>query len=623
MTPLELLSPARNLECGKAAIDCGADAVYIGAAKFGARAAVGNSVDDIAALCSYAHQYRAKVYVTINTLIEDGEKEEVRTLLQQLEEAGADAILIQDMSLIEMLRGSRMAMHASTQTDNRTASKVSWLASQGFQRTVLARELSLQEIADIHRSVPEMPLEVFVHGALCVSYSGLCYASEYCFQRSANRGMCAQFCRLKFDLVDSVGSTIERGRYLLSLKDMNQSQHLGALIEAGATSFKIEGRLKDITYVKNVTAAYSQLLDDYIAAHPESYCRASLGKSAYPFTPTLNKTFNRGFTSYFINGRQQDISSPDTPKAIGEYVGKVKEIRGTSFNVAGTATFANGDGLCFINRERTLEGFRVNRVEGNRLFPQKMPQGLYPGAVLYRNNDKAFEDALSQPVSRKIPVSLTLSVVAEGIALTIATPLSATPLSATLTPTHSTTSFSATPLSATVTAAIEHQQARTPQHESIISQLKKLGNTIFECHDITLPQGFNIFIPNSLLSDLRRQACAALLDVLIQPDITHNSSLITHNSSPITHNSSTITRSALRDAFLLSQASKDERPTKNHSPLMQCRYCLRHALGHCVKHGGSKPTWSEPLFLTLPDQRRFRLEFDCKHCQMNLYADVN
>ena len=274
MTKLELLAPAKNLECGIAAIDHGADAVYIGAPRFGARAAAGNSVDDIRTLCQYAHQFAARVYVTVNTIIYDDELEATRQLIQQLYDAGVDAILVQDMGILGMSLPP-IGLHASTQTDNRTVEKVRWLCSLGFRRVVLARELSVYEIAEIHRQVPDVELEVFVHGALCVSYSGLCYVSQHCFRRSANRGECAQFCRMKFDLLDADGHELEHQRHLLSLKDMNQLRNLEELIAAGACSFKIEGRLKDVTYVKNVVAAYSQRLDAIIAKHPDAYCRAS------------------------------------------------------------------------------------------------------------------------------------------------------------------------------------------------------------------------------------------------------------------------------------------------------------------------------------------------------------
>ena len=487
MTALELLAPAKNLACGIAAIDHGADAVYIGAPRFGARAAAGNSIDDICQLCSYAHQFGAKVYVTLNTIVYDDEIESVRTVIVQLEKAGVDAILVQDMAVLTMLQEQQgpMALHASTQTDNRTAEKVRWLQDIGFSRAVLARELSAEEIAKIHREVPGIELEVFVHGALCVSYSGICYASEHCFHRSANRGECAQFCRMRFSLVDADGKEIERERYLLSLKDMNQSDNLQQLVEAGATSFKIEGRLKDVAYVKNVTAAYSERLNAIIRQHPDKYCRASQGSCEYTFKPDLNRTFNRGYTSYFLNGRQQDIASFDSPKAVGAFVGTVKEIRGNSFNVAGVTSFANGDGLCFLNEERKFEGLRANRVEGNRIYPFKMPPNLRPGMALYRNNDQEFERALSKPSAiRKIPVSITLRAVDDGFELSAG--------------------------QATVHVTAEHQLAQKSPRENLIRQLSKLGDTIYVCTEIDVPEDFNYFIPNSQLSEMRRQLVAAL-----------------------------------------------------------------------------------------------------------------
>lgn len=420
MRTLELLAPAKNLECGIAAIDHGADAVYIGAPKFGARAAAGNSIEDIRQLCDYAHQFHAKVHVTVNTIVYDSEIRDTLQMIQQLQAAGVDALLLQDMGVLYALQGEgplsteggwTELLHSSTQCDTRTADKVKWLQSLGFHRAVLARELSVSEIEAIHAAVPDMELEVFVHGALCVCYSGVCYASEYCFGRSANRGECAQFCRMKFDLLDADGQEIEHQRHLLSLKDMCQIDNLEALADAGACSFKIEGRLKDADYVKNVVAAYSQRLDDICRQRPGEYERPSLGRPRYAFEPNLKKTFNRGFTHYFLRGRQMDITSFDTPKAIGEYVGKVKELRGNSFNVASVASFANGDGLCFINDERELEGFRVNRAEGNRLFPLEMPRHLRPGVALYRNNDVAFSRILAgRTAERKIPVKIVFDL---------------------------------------------------------------------------------------------------------------------------------------------------------------------------------------------------------------------
>lgn len=598
MTPLELLAPAKNLECGIAAIDHGADAVYIGASRFGARAAAGNSIDDIRQLCDNAHPFGVKVFVTVNTILYDDELEATRQLLLDLEAAGVDAILVQDMALLSIFnRPSSMALHASTQTDNRTPEKVRWLRSLGFSRAVLARELSVEEIAKIHTEVPDMPLEVFVHGALCVSYSGLCYASQHCFQRSANRGECAQFCRMRFSLVDADGKEIEHERYLLSLKDINQSDHLLELIEAGATSFKIEGRLKDAAYVKNVTAAYSQRLDAIIRQHPEKYCRASQGRCDYTFTPDLNRTFNRGYTTYFLHGRQPNIASFDTPKAIGEFVGTVKEIRGESFNVAGVASFANGDGLCFQNGDR-LEGFRANRVVGNRIFPYKMPQGLRPGMRLYRNNDQEFERLLSgQSARRKIPVSLSLRTVVEGYELT-----------AHISP-H---------LPLTTHLYCDHQKAQKSPRENLVRQLSRLGDTIYECSDVDIPDDFDYFIPNSQLSELRRSLVEKLTSQgdrhAVRPaNLTACLSPCEAYAYPYFYN---ISNRLSADFYGAEKTAYELKG--GEGPIMQCRHCIRYSLGYCVKHGGKRPTWREPLSLVLGDGRRFRLEFDCKNCQMNV-----
>ena len=600
MRALELLAPAKNLTCGMAAIDHGADAVYIGAPSFGARAAAGNSIEDIQSLCNYAHRFGVKVYVTLNTIIYDEELEQLQQLVLSLTGIGVDAILVQDMSLLKLCP-SKMPLHASTQTDNRTAEKVRWLHDIGFSRAVLARELSVEEIASIHQSVPEMELEVFVHGALCVSYSGICYASQHCFRRSANRGECAQFCRMRFSLIDAQGKEIEHERYLLSLKDMNQSGNLLELIEAGATSFKIEGRLKDVTYVKNVTAAYSERLNEIVRRYPDKYCRASLGQCTYSFQPDLKRTFNRGYTSYFAHGRQPDIASFDTPKAIGEFVGTVKEIRNDSFNVAGIASFANGDGLCFLNDDRQFEGFRANRVAGNRIYPYKMPKGIRPGMSLYRNNDQEFERILSKPsAQRKIPVSMSLQVVEEGFSL-YATVCNQT---------------------CHVTIPQEHQIAKKSPRENIILQLTKLGETIYSCSEVEIPSDFNYFIPNSVLSEMRRQLVDQLGQLNLMenpvssPSRTCNGLSPSHYAYPYLYNIS----NRLSQEFYKADDLTAYELKGGDGPLMQCRHCIRYALGYCVRRGGRHPEWKEPLYLQLGDGRRFRLEFDCKNCQMNVYA---
>ncbi len=618
MRKLELLAPAKNLECGKAAIDCGADAVYIGAPKFGARQAAGNSLDDISELTAYAHQFGVKVFVTLNTIIYNDELDECKSLLTDVIKIGVDAILVQDMALVDYMHelgrtsGIKTLLHASTQTDNRNKEKVGYLRSLGFSRVVLARELSLDEIRDIHEAYPDMELEAFVHGALCVSYSGACNVSEYCFGRSANRGECAHFCRMKFDLIDADGNEIEHQRYLLSLKDMCQIDRLEQMADAGVVSFKIEGRLKDIAYVKNVVAAYSQRLDELCQKRPTDYCRVSLGKSFPAFTPDLAKTFNRGYTHYFLDGRTHDIFSPDTPKAMGEFVGKVKEIRGRSFTVAGVASFANGDGLCFINAKKELEGFRVNRVEGNRLFPLTMPEGLRHGISLYRNNDVAFDKELArQGTERRIPIRLTFAKTTDGFVLSAAGNGIET---------------------AKATAVFEHQKAQRSQRDNIIRQLSKWGDSIFEIEGLDIEDSADeCFIPSSVLSSLRQELAAAIR-LSVPAKETVGVMVASEKPTGITaakysFDFKNISNSASRrfyeqrgDAPLLTALEVDR---KNFNlPLMQCRHCLRFSSGYCVKHGGRKPEWKEPLSLRLGDGRVFPLEFDCKNCQMNVLAEV-
>ena len=612
MRKLELLAPAKNLECGIAAIDCGADAVYIGADRFGARQAVGNSVEDIKQLCGYAHKFGCKVYVTVNTIIYDNELEDTQRLLDALGDAGVDAILVQDMGLLKLDLPKSVALHASTQTDNRNPEKAAWLSAHGFERVVLARELTIDEISGIHKALPDTELEVFVHGALCVSYSGTCYASEYCFGRSANRGACAQFCRMKFDLLDNEGNTIERDAHLLSLKDMCRIDSLERLADAGVTSFKIEGRLKDINYVRNVTAAYSQRLDEIIAKRGKDYRRASSGICQTEFTPNLKKTFNRGFTEYFLDGRKSRIASFYTPKAMGEYVGKVKEIRGNSFNVAGTATFANGDGLCFINESNELEGFRINKAEGNRLFPLNMPRGLKRGTALYRNSDHAFEKEMnSDKTKRKLPITLALSYT-EGHLLLEA-------------------GIKDQQCKVAASREITLDTAKNPQMENIKKQLSKLGNTEFAVDGISLqPAEFPWFVPNSLLSDMRRECVEQLENRNTSTPRTKSADK--NRTAPAGHYSMYPMpymyniANRLAEEFYKEEGLKTIRPAfelqKPQSPLiMQCRYCLRYEIGQCKKRSNPDTMLIDPLRIRLGDGRTFRLEFNCAQCMMNIYAE--
>lgn len=636
--PIELLAPAKNLEQGIIAIDHGADAVYIGANEFGARQAAGNSIEDIAELAKYAHKFGARVYVTVNTIVYEQELANAKQLLRYIVKAGIDAILVQDMAVVEMMReialepemqGLRMPeLHASTQTDNRSAEKAAWLTSVGFSRVVLARELSLDEIREVHKAVPHTELEVFVHGALCVSYSGACYASHHCFGRSANRGECAQFCRLAFDLKDSRGDTIRRASHLLSLKDMKQLDRLEEIIEAGATSLKIEGRLKDAAYVKNVVAAYSQQLDEIIEDNPGKYCRSSWGKAEYTFIPNLAKTFNRGFTHYFLDGRRDDISSFDTPKAMGEYVGYVKEIRRGSFNVAGTAMFANGDGLCFFTPDRKLHGFRVNRVENNRLFPLSMPEELKAGMALYRNNDMVFERAMeSKTAERKLSLDMTIGVDCGKIVLE---------------------AIDETGRKASATLDEPLQEAQKPQSENIIRQLEKLGNTMFRAGNTRLNGGVaSLFIPSSKLATMRREVIAQIEEQPIdmgrnenvqkkayanKENNTGNKRFIEAEKIDVANVANHRAEAFYEEhgvkhaaaAFELTDGARSGAKTYGtphaNTPLMTCRYCLRYAMGFCVKRGGKQPTWKEPLFLESTDGRQVRLTFNCAKCQMEVYA---
>lgn len=622
MRKLELLAPAKDLKCGIAAIDCGADAVYIGAARFGARQAVGNSIDDINELCEYAHKFGCKVYVTVNTIIYDNELEDTQKLLNELGRIGVDAILVQDMGITKLQLPQNVALHASTQTDNRSAEKVEWLARHNFDRVVLARELSLEEIRNIHQRVPQTELEVFVHGALCVSFSGVCYASEYCFGRSANRGACAQFCRMKFDLTDKDGNEIINQAHLLSLKDMCRIDSLEQLADAGVTSFKIEGRLKDINYVRNVTAAYSNQLNEIISRRGSEYERASSGVCDIRFTPNLNKTFNRGFTDYFLNGRTSDLASFYTPKAMGEYVGKVKEIRGNSFNVAGTTSFANGDGLCFINSNNELEGFRINRAEGNRLFPLRMPQGLRKGIALYRNSDQLFEKELNgDNGQRKLGIRINIKASAEGL--------------------HIEAKTCDEKLHINLQKDISLEKAQKSQVDNIKRQISKFGNTIFTVEDVIVePTDFPWFIPNSILAEIRRQATDELMGRLSEmsedqkdtkmkdqaQQLPDNGKVSFHSISSYQHPYMYNIANRLAHSFYEQEGMSDITPAfeikKPSSPLvMQCRYCLRHELGQCKKSHKQSGLLKEPLHLRLADGRTFRLEFDCKKCQMNIYAD--
>lgn len=601
---IELLAPAKNLECGIEAINHGADAVYIGAPKFGARAAAVNSLEDIEALVQHAHLYHARIYVTVNTILKEEELKETEEMIHALYRIGVDALIVQDMGITK-LNLPPIPLHASTQMDNRTPEKVKFLWEAGFRQVVLARELSLREIKKIHENCPEVPLEVFVHGALCVSYSGQCYVSQACFGRSANRGECAQFCRLPFSLVDAEGRVIVKDKHLLSLKDLNQSDELEALLDAGASSFKIEGRLKDVSYVKNVTAAYRRKLDAIFARRKE-YARASSGSCRYAFNPQLDKSFSRGFTHYYLHGRTKDVFSFDTPKSLGEEMGTMKEARGNYLTVAGLKSFNNGDGVCYIDEQGRLQGFRINRVEGNKLYPQEMPR-IKPRTVLYRNFDQEFEKILARKSSeRRIAVSVRLTDTPFGFALTLT---------------------DEDDNSVTLSLAREKEPARTPQEENLKTQLAKFGNTPFEAVRIDIDFAGNWFLPASVLADFRRQAVEKLISAR---RINYRRELFVLKPTAHAFPQSTLTylgnvMNAQAVSFytghgVASIAPAFERAPAEKAVLMFCKHCLRYSMGWCPVHQRERSPYREPYYLVSTDGKRFRLEFDCKNCQMKVNA---
>ncbi|MDH6357853.1 U32 family peptidase [Parabacteroides sp. PF5-9] len=604
MRRIELLAPAKDLVCGIEAIRHGADAVYIGAPKFSARAAAGNTIEDIRALCEFAHIYNVRVYVALNTLLKEEELDEVERLIWQLYEVGVDALIVQDMGVTQ-LNLPPIPLHASTQTDNRTPEKVGFLADVGFSQVVLARELSLKEIKRIADSV-SVALEVFVHGALCVCYSGQCYLSAALSGRSANRGECAQYCRLPYTLVDAEGEVILREKHLLSLKDMNRSDYLEQLIDAGVSSFKIEGRLKEVSYVKNVTAFYRKKLDAILLRRKE-YERTSVGVSTFSFEPVVEKSFNRGFTDYLLSGRSVAITSFDTPKSIGEEVGRVKEIHRNSFTVSGIKTLNNGDGLAFFDQKGVLQGFRANRVDVNKVYPAEMPV-LRPKTVLYRNFDQAFEKVLAQKTAeRKINVRLTFSENRFGYTLEIR---------------------DTSGVYVMVTRTHEKEMARNDQTENIRKQLTRLGNTPFEVQDVEIVLQKNWFVPSSLLSDMRRQAAERLVDLR---KIRFNRELVQRKTSTsavfptaqLTYlgNVSNDRAIAFYTRHGVSQIDPAyELAPRKDVPLMFTKYCLKYSLGYCMVHQKGKSVYKEPFFLLYKD-KKLRLSFDCNSCQMLVFVD--
>ena len=596
---IELLSPAKDAEVGMAAINHGADAVYIGGPSFGAREKASNSMADIERLCRHAALFDAKVYVTLNTLLYENELERARQLAYDCWNAGVDALIVQDMQLLQ-LDLPPIPLHASTQCDNLTVEKVQLLEQLGFSQVVLGRELSLKQIREI-REKTTVPLEFFVHGALCVSHSGQCYLSQYIGNRSANRGACAQPCRLPYDLLDADGNVLIKNRHLLCLKDLNNSAHLEELMDAGITSFKIEGRMKDADYVKNVTAFYRQKLDEIFERRPEykqSSCRDT-ARRVSTFEVNPEKSFNRGFTDFFINGRQKGIDAPFTPKSMGEYIGevvwcnplrmeiKVETRHGTSLH--------NGDGLCFLNQDNELIGLRADVVnigrDGVHTVSTNRPHGAHRGAKIYRNYDLEWQKQVDASAgNRKIDIDLILKETETGYEMVAVCRDAINRVS---------TSIQSEKITAT------NPEKAT---ENIRKKALQWGDTMFNPVNLELQFAEPRLIPASVIGEMKRQLVAKLTDALIE-NHRNNRQIRCTDTPRVSTNTD--------QSGCMAPTITDPDAIPEH--LMTCHHCIRYANGMCSKETGQKAT---PLWIR-NGNNVFRLEFDCRNCLMYVLSENN
>ncbi|MDD2665050.1 MAG: U32 family peptidase [Dechloromonas sp.] len=605
--PLELLAPAKNADFGIEAIKHGADAVYIGGPSFGARYGAGNDVAEIRRLCEFAHRYRARVFVALNTILHDAELEASRRLAWDLYEAGADALIVQDMGLLEMDLPP-IQLHASTQTDNRNPEKVRFLEDAGFSQVVLARELSIEEVEAVARRTT-LALEYFVHGALCVAYSGQCYISHAHTGRSANRGECSQACRLPYTLVDDKGKVITENQHLLSMKDNNQTDNLLALARAGVSSFKIEGRLKDLSYVKNITAHYRTLLDGIIAEHPE-FTRASSGRSTFSFTPQPDKTFNRGYTDYFAGGRQDDIGAFDSPAFVGELIGEVVEIGDGWIAVNTDQTFHNGDGVCFHDATGDVLGMRINRAEGDKLFPAELPEELTVGATLFRNRDQEFERALEKDsAERRAAVQPVFAETATGFALTL-------------------TDEDGVTVAVDLAHGKEIAQNAERALATIRDSLGKFGNTMFVAAPVELQLSQPWFLPVGALNALRREATEKLEAARVATHPRPPRAVPAENPVPYPQDELTYLGNVFNEkarAFYekhgvrLIEDAYEAGNEKGMVSLMITRHCLRYSFNLCPKE--VKNIKPDPMTL-INGSEKLILKFDCKACEMHVIGKM-
>jgi collagenase-like PrtC family protease len=604
---VEILAPAKDLIHGIAAINSGADAVYVGAPQFGARSNATNSIEDVAALVQYAHLYNVPVFVVLNTILYDNELETCRQLIWKLYDIGVDALIIQDMAIMEMDLPP-IILHASTQANNRDADKMKFLADAGIKRVVLARELNLHQIKEISNAT-DVELEFFVTGALCVSFSGNCYMSVANGERSANRGSCAQNCRLPYNLIDGHGETLIKNTHLLSIKDFDVSNEIPNLVEAGVCSFKIEGRLKDIVYVKNNVSYLRQKLDSFLEGN-DRYTKASSGKCTFTFDSALNRTFNRGYTDYFVNERHNTIGSWESPKSKGQYIGKLIKTVGNAYEIENGHVLNNGDGLCYINENNEADGIYVNKVENGLAYPNVLKE-LAPGTFIYRNNDAAFIKIVEREDSaiRKISTSLLLFENETGFELL------------------------ATDEDGNVsTVYLDHPKEQTKNNQSIEenikAQLAKTGFTPYTADEITVQFSNNWFLPISKINEMRRTVYEQLSEIRLK-NYKREERKIEKTSHPypvekldFMYNVSNKLARKFYERHGVTEIEKafELQWDPGKSRVMTTKYCIKYELAKCPKyHKDTMETkLKEPLVLK-QGELEYKLKFNCKPCEMEIW----
>lgn len=604
---IEILSPAKNLVQGMAAINAGADAVYIGAPQFGARSNATNSLEDIEELVKYAHLFKAQVFVVINTILYDHELADCKKLIYQLYAIGVDALIVQDMALMEMDLPP-IVIHASTQANNRDPKHVKFLKDAGMKRVVLARELNLDQIKDISKAT-DVELEFFVSGALCVSFSGNCYMSIANGERSANRGSCAQNCRLPYNLIDGTGKTLIANSHLLSIKDLDLSDQLPNLIEAGITSFKIEGRLKDMVYVKNNTSYLRKKLDAFLENN-ETYQKASSGKTHYNFEAEMDRSFNRGYTDYFVNKRTEKIGSWDSPKSQGQLIGKLLEIKANGYVIENYDKLNNGDGLCFINENGEQDGVQINSIINNIVVPNTF-KTINPGTLIYRNSDAAFNKLVEREDSaiRKISVKLKFTETNDGFQLVAVDEDGHESLS-----------------------AFQSEKELAKNEESTVPNIKKnlskTGNTPFVVDEIEIEFSKNWFLPISKINEIRRVVLEQLIDIRVNQyhreefQITKTDHPYPVSKLDFTYNvSNQLSRSFYkRHGVTDIEKAFELQWDPGKSRVMTTKYCVKYELGKCARF--QKATMGEKVVepLTLKHgENEYKLKFNCKPCEMEIW----